>query len=123
MKKTSKWIALLLALVMVVAMLPVSAAAAKTEDTPTWTVDKSKSATALTNDLTTVTLSLPSAEETLTSDIVFVLDKSSCSADTAVSAAELLEKMQESAAANKTDIKVAIVSFRDTANVAYPLQM
>ena len=76
MKKTSKWIALLLALVMVVAMLPVSAAAAKTEDTPTWTVDKSKSATALTNDQTTVTLSLPSAEWKQNVDVVFVMDKS-----------------------------------------------
>jgi hypothetical protein len=44
-----------------------------------WQVSKSKTATALDgNNQTTVTLSLPSAEEKLTSDIVFVLDKSSC---------------------------------------------
>jgi len=79
MKKTSKWIALLLALVMVVAMLPVSAAAAEIEPTE-WAVSKSKvaSPTALSgsNTTTEVTLSLPSAEYTNTLDIVFAIDKS-----------------------------------------------
>lgn len=57
-----------------------------------WDVSKSKIATKLdTNTWTSnVTLSLPSAEEALGSDIVFVLDKSSCKKETAASAAQMV---------------------------------
>lgn len=62
-----------------------------------WDVSKSKIATKLdTNTWTSnVTLSLPSAEEALGSDIVFVLDKSSCKKETAASAAQMLTALQK----------------------------
>lgn len=72
-------LACLLALVMLLGIMPVMAMAADAEATPAfdWEVSKSKTATALDADGSTrVTLSLPSAEETLTSDVVFVLDGS-----------------------------------------------
>lgn len=66
MAKSKKFWALLLTLVMVAALFPASALAA---DTPTWNVSKSKTATALSNNQTTVTLSLPSAEQELSTDV------------------------------------------------------
>lgn len=64
----------------------------KEADPIDWDVSKSKIATKLdTNTWTSdVTLSLPSAEEKLASDVVFVLDKSSCKKETAASAAQML---------------------------------
>ena len=69
-------LACLLALVMLIGAMPVMALAAEPE-AENWEVSKSKTATALDADGSTrVTLSLPSAEETLASDVVFVLDTS-----------------------------------------------
>lgn len=49
-------------------------------DAPTWETSKSKTATNLDENYESdVTLSLPAAEEELVSDIVFVIDESSCS--------------------------------------------
>ena len=75
-------LACLLALVMLIGAMPVMALAAEPEvEKPAafdWKVSKSKTATDLDADGSTrVTLSLPSAEETLTSDVVFVLVGSS----------------------------------------------
>lgn len=71
-------LACLLALVMLIGAMPVMALAAEPE-AENWEVSKSKTATALDADGSTrVTLSLPSAEEKLASDVVFVLDTSDC---------------------------------------------
>ena len=70
----------MLALVLVFSITPSVFAA----EEPAWDISRSKVATALNeNNESTVTLSLPSAEENLNSDVVFVLDGSS-SANTAV---------------------------------------
>ena len=74
-KRVAAW---LLALVMLIGAMPVMALAAEPE-AENWEVSKSKTATALDADGSTrVTLSLPSAEEKLASDVVFVLDTSDC---------------------------------------------
>ena len=68
----------------------------KKELEPSGDQSRSKTATQLdTNTWTSnVTLSLPSAQEELSSDIVFVLDKSSCKKETAASAEQMLTALQ-----------------------------
>lgn len=103
---------------MLAAMWPSAAFAQKAD----WDYSKSKEAAALTDGLESeVTLSLPSAEEELISDVVFVLDKSSCEKETADEAVALLESLQESIEGTEAAIKVGIVSFRHTGNVVYEL--
>ena len=89
-----------------------------------WDVSKSKIATKLdTNTWTSnVTLSLPSAEEALGSDIVFVLDKSSCKKETAASAAQMLTALQSQVQSNGSKIQVGVVVFGGDARVSYPLE-
>ena len=95
-----------------------------TEDTDPieWNVSRSKTATALdTNTWTSnVTLSLPSAEEALASDVVFVLDKS-MSAEWEGQALEMLAALKEQAASTKAKVKVGVVIFNKQANKTAPL--
>ena len=109
-------LACLLALVMLIGLLPVTALAVDAGDTtvPMLDVSKSKTATALGADGSTrVTLSLPSAEETLTSDVVFVLDGSS-SANTNVvkESLKLLDELKQAAENNGATVNVCIVKFK-----------
>ena len=87
-----------------------------------WNVSRSKTATALdTNTWTSnVTLSLPSAEEALASDVVFVLDKS-MSAEWEGQALEMLAALKEQAASTKAKVKVGVVIFNKQANKTAPL--
>ena len=110
-------LACLLALVMLIGVLP-AAMAAEAEATGTvdydWKVSKSKTATDLdASGSTRVTLSLPSAEETLTSDVVFVLDGSS-SANTGVvkESLALLGELKQAAEDNGATVNVCIVKFK-----------
>ena len=110
MKK--RWISLLLALVMVIGLFPAVLAA---ETVPTdfdWKVSKSKTATDLDADGSTrVTLSLPSAEETLASDVVFVLDTSDCVGEVMNQVSGLVAQLKAAQEKNKADIKVGAVIF------------
>lgn len=96
----------------------------KEADPIDWDVSKSKTATRLnTNTWTSdVTLSLPSAEENLASDVVFVLDKSSCKKETAASAAQMLTALQSQVQSNGSKIQVGVVVFGGDARVSYPLE-
>ena len=95
-----------------------------TEDTDPieWNVSRSKTATALdTNTWTSnVTLSLPSAEEALASDVVFVLDKST-SADLEGQALDMLTALKDQVASTKAKVKVGVVIFNKQANKTAPL--
>ena len=81
-----------------------------------WDVSKSKTATQLnTNTWTSdVTLSLPSAEENLASDVVLVLDASKCAKDMLEATIKLLEKLEEQVDTG-ANIKVGIVMFKGNA--------
>ena len=115
MKKLVKLTALLLALVMVTALLPATALAARADSTA-WTVSKSKTATALdSSDETTVTLSLPSAETTQTSDVVFVVDASDCAGSTLPQMVTLLGELEAAQEKTKATIKIGIIFFRGSA--------
>lgn len=83
-------------------------------DTADWTVSCSKKATSLDENYTSeVTLSLPSEEEELTTDVVFVLDGSS-STDKAVvrDSLSLLEELKQSVADNGAAVNVCVVKFK-----------
>ena len=81
-----------------------------------WETSKSKTAEATdTEDVYDVTLSLPAAEEKLSSDIVFVLDKSSCNDATKAKAESLLTALSDAKENSQASIKVAVVSFRGAA--------
>lgn len=84
-------------------------------------VSRSKTATVLDKDYrSTVTLSLPSAEEKLASDVVFVLDKST-SAELEDKALALLADLKEEVRERGVMVKVGVVIFNREASVAFPL--
>lgn len=84
----------------------------------TWDHSKSKTATNLDSKYESeITLSLPSAEEQLESDIVFVLDKSSCKEETASKAGALLDDLKNSLGASGAKAKIAVVAFDGTSHV------
>ena len=100
---------MLLALVLVLA-LPVTSFAATAA---TWDTSKSKTATNLdSNYISNVTLSLPSAQETLVTDVVFVLDESSCSDPVKDSVKEMLSTLYNRIQNTGATVKVGAVQFR-----------
>ncbi len=88
------------------------------EDSETsWQTSKSKTATQLNADFESrVTLSLPSAEEQLVSDIVFVLDKST-SAEVEDEALTMLSELKAQVSKTKAKVKVGVVIFNKEAHV------
>ena len=84
----------------------------KEADPIDWDVSRSKTATKLDTSTWTsnVTLSLPSAEENLASDVVLVLDASKCAKDMLEATIKLLEKLEEQVDTG-ANIKVGIVMF------------
>ena len=89
-----------------------------------WDVSKSKIATKLDTSTWTsnVTLSLPSAEENLASDVVFVLDKSQCRNASATAAQELVSQLLAQQELEKATLKVGVVAFGGTAIVVRDLE-
>lgn len=86
--------------------------------TPGYDTSKSKSATNLDDNFeSNVTLSLPSAEEELVSDVVFVLDKST-STDVEDSALAMLKDLGDQASRTGAKVKVGVVIFNSVANIA-----
>ena len=86
-------------------------------ENPEWQVSKGKTATALdSNYNSTVTLSLPSAEKPLVSDVVFVLDKST-SATVENQALGMLKQLKEKAVEDGATVKVGVVIFNKEAHV------
>ena len=84
---------------------------------PEWKHSKSKVATNLDENFESeVTLGLPSAEEELVSDIVFVLDKST-SADLEDQALEMLTNLKDRIAETGAKVKVGVVIFNKEAHV------
>ena len=103
----------------------------KTNDTETrnippidWDVPKSKTATQLNTDTWTsdVTLSLPSAQENLASDVVLVMDKSQCRNASATAAQELVSQLLAQQELEKATLKVGVVAFGGTAIVVRDLE-
>lgn len=92
-------------------------------ESPSWFVSKSKTATNLAKDedgkwTSEVTLSLPSAEEKLVSDIVFVVDKSTSSRDESTDKGlEMLRELDESLEGTDATINVGIIVFDGTSHV------
>lgn len=86
---------------------------------PTWDHSKDKTATELDNNFNSrVTLSLPSAEKELVSDVVFVLDKSSCKEDVTDNALKMLADLGASVKDTGASIKVGAVQFAGRAVVS-----
>lgn len=86
---------------------------------PTWDHSKDKTATELDNNFNSrVTLSLPSAEKELVSDVVFVLDKSSCEEDVTTEALAMLADLGASVKNTGAKIKVGAVQFAGRAVVS-----
>ena len=109
-----KLFAILLALIMMLTTVSAMAAAAPEK----WYFSKSKTATNLdANYESKITLSLPSAEEPLVSDIVFVLDKST-SAQLEQQALDMLGELRAHVEKTGATVKVGVVIFNKVANVA-----
>ena len=90
--------------------------------TPEWDTSKSKTAKNLdANYESQVTLSLPSAQETLESDVVFVLDKSSCEEEVTTEALAMLEDLYASVQNSGATINVGAVQFAGRAVVSCEL--
>ena len=85
--------------------------------TPDWKVSKSKTATNLDENFESkVTLSLPSAEQQLVSDVVFVLDKST-SAALENQALQMLKDLQTQIQNTSAKVNVGVVIFNKEAHV------
>lgn len=88
-------------------------------DPPEWDHSKNKTATEFDKDFNSrVTLSLPSAEKELVSDVVFVLDKSSCEEDVTTEALAMLANLGASVKDTGAKIKVGAVQFAGRAVVS-----
>lgn len=108
--KVKRVLTCLLAMVLALSVTPSLAAA----EEPAWDISRSKSATSLNeNNESAVTLSLPSAEENLKSEVVFVLDGSS-SADTQVvkDSLELLEELKAATENSGAAVNACVVKFK-----------
>lgn len=86
-----------------------------------WNINVSKTATNLKKDAngdykTNVTLSVPGVEESLATDVVFVLDKST-SADLENKAIAMLDELKAQAVKTGAKVKVGVVIFNKVANV------
>ena len=86
-------------------------------NTYNWQISKSKSATELAKQsdgtyTSDVTLSLPSAEEQLVSDVVFVLDESSCTEPVKEEVREMLNSLYAQIKDTGASIKIGAVQFR-----------
>ena len=124
-KLSRRILAMLLTATMLVTMFPAAMfAAGETEPVEEPTVNsglvqghsKSKTATQLDeNYRSQVTLSLPSAEEQLVSDVVFVLDKST-SADLEEQAIEMLKNLNTQIKETGAKVKVGVVIFNKEAH-------
>ena len=97
------------------AALPALAAADTAEEKPA--IETSKTAENLTlqgsDYISDVKLSIPSEEERLTTDVVFILDKSSFS-DTAPTALQLLGTLKDHVSGTSAKVNVGIVQFNRT---------
>lgn len=90
-------------------------------DLPVWTTSKSKEATELDENYESdITLSLPASEEQLTSDVVFVLDKST-SAKVEKQMTDMLQDLCAQAEETGASIKVGVVIFNKEAHNVLPL--
>ena len=93
----------------------------KTSTEATWDVSRSKTAASgLTKNsngdwTTDVTLSLPSAEEELASDVVFVLDTSDCVGTVMDQVSELVTQLKAAQESSGAEIKVGVVAFKGSA--------
>ena len=112
-----KFLAFVVSVGMLFALSPSAAHAENTGESSTdWEISKSKTATNLDADYTSkVTLSLPSAQEELVSDVVFVLDKSS-SARVEDQILEMLQELNTQIQSTDATVKVGIVIFNKQAN-------
>ena len=88
-------------------------------DNPGWDKSKSKTATNLDgNMISEVTLSLPSAEKELTTDIVFVLDKSTIKSEAKDKTLQLLQDLKKQVDGSKAKVNVGVVIFNNKATAA-----
>ncbi len=114
-------LAILLMAAMLITMLPSAMLAngtneTTTDETETWQISKSKTATNLDeNYQSDVTLSLPAAQEQLESDVVFVLDKST-SAELEKQALSMLSDLNAQIRDTGAKVNVGVVIFNKVAN-------
>ena len=89
----------------------------KTSTEATWDISRSKIASGLTKNsngewTTDVTLSIPSSEKQLVSDVLFILDESSCSESVKASVNSMLDALYEQIENSGAKIKIGAVQFR-----------
>ena len=111
-------LAILLMAAMLITMLPSAMLATETttDETQTWQISKSKTATNLDeNYQSEVTLSLPAAQEQLESDVVFVLDKST-SAELEQQVITMLNGLKNQIKDTGAKVNVGVVIFNKVAN-------
>lgn len=116
--KNGRWKKLAAALLagMMAVSMAMTASAVNLQETE-WDISKSKTATNLDENFESkVTLSLPSAEEQLVTDVVFVLDKST-SADLEQQALDMLANLKEQVEGTGAKVQVGVVIFNKVANV------
>lgn len=115
MKNAKKLLAAWLSAALLFALAPLSALAAQPSraNEQIWDISRSKTATNLDQAYRSqVTLSLPSREEKLVTDVVFVLDESSCSEPVKAQVVQMLEALYAQAGQTGAVVKIGAVQFR-----------
>ena len=120
MNRFKKMISVIMSLCMLLS-LTLASVSAETS----WDISMSKKVSTdslnINSNITKVTLSLPSAEDELVSDVVFVLDSSSCKDEMLDSLVEMLDKLETSLEKSNAKINIGAVTFRGNAKIAYDL--
>ena len=110
---------------MALSMFTAGTSTVKAEDaTVTWTTSKSKTVSSTTlddNNQVKVTLSLPAKQEKLVSDVVFVMDTSSCKKATVDKVKELFTKISDQIIASNASVNIGLVLFKGNAVTAVEL--
>ncbi len=122
MKKSKIIFALILLISMISNIILTTSLNVKAAAMDEYLVSKSKTATPLNEDLqTTVTLSLPSMQETQCLDcvdIVFVMDKSTSTSNANINFSEQVKGLVQTLKEKNIKVKVGIIKFRGTAHDA-----
>lgn|GEM_PF-3226535 len=110
---------------MALSMFTAGTSTVKAEDAKTtWTVSGSKTASSDTLDKnyeTQITLSLPAKQEQLKSDVLFVMDISSCAAGTDTVIRNLMNELKDQISKNNASVRVGLVVFKGSATIANEL--
>jgi len=121
-KKTRRVLGILLLFAMLFSIAPATAVRVSAAGEPERETSKSKIVTQWDGDTAEITFSLPSVEEDLSTDIVFVMDASDCAESVIAEVYNLLTALRQAQEETNAHIKLGLVFFRGSAVAVQELE-